>query len=210
MKTSVILILSILPIFGGKINHPGISGIERHVAGLDCSQYNVYGVQHCIAGINSEILDVTASDTQHNSEWCWAASISAVFNYYGHNVSQERIVGETFGRIENVPGSPNAILSALNKNWTDDDGNDFSVRATTIAVTPAAAAQDLAADHPLIIGTLGHAMVLTALEYDHDAYGRGNVTVATVRDPWPYNARKRYLSVQEWFSTSFLARIRVY
>jgi len=209
MKRTVILLLITLPLFGSKTGPISGPEIIHHAAGLDCSSYNAYGVQHCIAGINSEILDVTASDTQHNSEWCWAASISAVFNYYGHNISQERIVEETFGQVENVPGSPNAILSALNKRWTDDDGNAFSVRATTIAVTPAAAAQDLAADHPLIIGTLGHAMVLTALEYDHDAYGRGNVTIATVRDPWPYNARKRYLTVQEWYSTSFLARIRV-
>jgi hypothetical protein len=48
------------------------------------------------------------------------------------------------------------------------------------------AAQDLAADMPLIVGTMGHAMVLTALTYNRDGYGSGVVTGAIVRDPWPY------------------------
>jgi hypothetical protein len=70
------------------------------------------------------------------------------------------------------------------------------------------AAQDLAADMPLIIGTMGHAMVLSRLDYLVDQYGRGEVKWATVRDPWPGRGR-RVLSPQEWYNISFAARIRV-
>jgi hypothetical protein len=70
------------------------------------------------------------------------------------------------------------------------------------------ATQDLSNDMPLIIGTMGHAMVLTSLTYVRDQFGRGDVTAAVVRDPWPGNGR-RVLSAQEWYNTSFLARIRV-
>lgn len=201
MKTVIILSFFILT---------GFFDSARKPYGLQCTPYDMNGIQHCMAGIESGILDVTANDRQHATEWCWAASIEAVFSYYGHTVSQEEIVKQMFGSVVNMPGQPNVILSALNRTWTDDNGNTFQVTANSISATPATAAQDLSTDNPLIIGTLGHAMVLTALEYNHDSYGRGNVTSAIVRDPWPYNPQKRILSPQEWFNTSFLARIRVY
>src|SRR5690348_17854568 len=48
---------------------------RRKRRALVCSPFNAAGVQQCEAGIESSILDVTASDTQHASEWCWAACI---------------------------------------------------------------------------------------------------------------------------------------
>lgn len=176
---------------------------------LSCTPFNFAGVQQCQAGIQSEILDVTASDTQHASEWCWAACIEAVFSYYGHQVPQERIVKDTWGQIINMPGSPAAILSALNRKWKDEDGDEFRAFGTILGTNAVTAAQDLSQDHPLIIGALGHAMVLTSLQYATDVYSRGQVTLAVVRDPWPYNARRRALTPQEWFSINFAARIRV-
>jgi hypothetical protein len=77
------------------------------------------------------------------------------------------------------------------------------------SANPITAAQDLAQDMPLIIGTMGHAMVLTALSYVLDRSGNGSVTAAIVRDPWPDRGR-RVLSAQEWYRASFLARIRVF
>lgn len=70
------------------------------------------------------------------------------------------------------------------------------------------AAQDLTNNMPLIIGTMGHAMVLTSLRYARDVNGNGQVNAAIVRDPWP-NRGRRVLTAQEWYSTSFLVRIRV-
>jgi len=167
------------------------------------------GVQVCEVGIGSAILDVTASDRQQASEWCWAASISAVFHYYGHPVSQARIVREAFGRIVNMPGSTQEILDALNRDWTDDNGKGFRVSGDTRSASIVTAAQDLANNMPLIIGSRGHAMVLTDLVYVRDRSGRGEPRSATVRDPWPYNAQKRQLTPQEWYGVRFLARIRV-
>jgi hypothetical protein len=76
------------------------------------------------------------------------------------------------------------------------------------------AAQALVANFPLIIGTLGHATVLTALEYSSfyqmapfgPVLGPATVTAATVRDPWPERGR-RTLSAKEWFSISFAAQV---
>lgn len=177
---------------------------------LKCTDFNINGVQRCIAGIDSEILDIRASDTQHASQWCWAASIQSVFSYYGYDLPQEKIVEETWGSIVNMPSQPQQILAALNREWTDTNGNKFYVEGNSFNANAITAAQDLANDQPLIIGTLGHAMVLTALEYDRDIYGRGQVINATVRDPWPFSSRRRSLTPQEWYNTSFLARIRIY
>jgi hypothetical protein len=126
-----------------------------------------------------------------------------IFAYYGFEISQEQIVAQTWGRVVNMPGQPGQILGNLNRWWIDRSGKRLSVQGTTFQANPRTAAQDLAADHPLIIGTRGHAMVLTDLTYLHDQYGRGEVTAPVVRDPWPARAGRRALSAQEWYSTSF-------
>lgn len=175
---------------------------------LQCVDYP-NGVRTCTAGIQSAILDVKGFDTQQMNEWCWAASIQAIFQYYGHDISQERIVEETFGSIVNMPAQPYTILQALNRIWKDDDGNEFSAYAESYDANYMTAAQDLASDFPLIIGANGHAMVLTALTYSGNALGQVWLESATVRDPWPLNPRRRLLTPQEWMGVSFLARIRV-
>lgn len=176
-------------------------------ARLRCGPFIPPGMQECEAGIDSSIAHVTAR-IQRSSQWCWAACIEMVFRYYGHVVPQERIVEETWGEIVNLPGQPSQILADLNRQWTDEDGEDFEVEGDVFSANPMTAAQDLKRDMPLIIGTMGHAMVLTSLRYLTDNFGRGEVLAATVRDPWPGRGR-RILSPQEWYSTNFLARIRV-
>ncbi|MBV9157445.1 MAG: hypothetical protein JO097_14365 [Acidobacteriaceae bacterium] len=176
-------------------------------ATLACGPFFPPGVQVCEAGINSTVANVNVA-SQHATEWCWAACIETIFRYYRHAIPQERIVAETWGAIVNLPGQPLQIVADLNRQWTDEDGNKFQVRGDVFSANAITAAQDLAGDMPLIIGSMGHAMVLTSLQYVRDAYGNGSVRAATVRDPWPGRGR-RILSPQEWLSTNFLARIRV-
>lgn len=183
---------------------------ESISAATQCGSVLNSGIQQCESGIGSQMMHVAAASTagQHQSQWCWAACIEMVFRYYGYSVSQERIVRETWGQIVNLPGQPDQILQNLNRLWKDDFGRVFSVSGDVYSAEPVTAAQDLSNDMPLIIGTMGHAMVLTSLEYFRDQYARGQVTKAIVRDPWPGRGR-RVLSAQEWFSTNFLARIRI-
>jgi hypothetical protein len=198
MKKVVFLVLIILK---------GVCGFCQ--PNLQCNNFNAYGIQHCIAGIQSAFLNVV-SKKQNESEWCWAASISTVFAYYGHSVSQERVVKETFGQIENLPGDPNQILQALNRVWIDDNGTSFNVSANSLSANQITAIQDLISGNPLIIGSHGHAMVLTAIEYDHDIFNKVAVTNSIVRHPWPNNNSPRSLTISECSQYSFLARIRVY
>lgn len=178
-------------------------------AEIDCGDW-VNGLQQCVVGIRSEVIHVPASEVggQYLTQWCWAASIEMIFRYYGYVVPQERIVKETWGDIVNLPADASLILANLNRPWVDERGNRFLARGDALTANPVTAIQDLAQDRPLIIGTMGHAMVLTALTYLHDAYGRFQVIGAVVRDPWPGKGR-RELSAMEWYATRFLARIRV-
>lgn len=166
--------------------------------------------QQCTAFINSNTLNQEIFDKfQWQNEWCWAASISMIFQYYRHPLPQPEIVQQAYGGIVNLPGTPAAIMGSLNRQWTDTNGVAFSSSAQSIVVPAWRAAQDLAADHPLIIATLGHAMVLTAVTYWHDSAGRGQTIGAIVRDPWPANGVRRPLSPQELANTMMLIEVNV-
>jgi hypothetical protein len=184
-------------------------------ANVRCGDYEqtAYGpAQICDAGIPSQELDVTAQlepNVQLQSNWCWAAAISGVFAYYGHPVSQARIVREAYGGIANMPGTTRAIMGSLNRTWVDDANRPFRVSADTFSSSWITAAQDLAQNHPLIVGSLGHAMILTAAEYLRYGNGNGTVRGVIVRDPWPNNPRRRALTTREAYGVQLLIRIRV-
>lgn len=179
-------------------------------ARLACGPFVPPGVQQCMAGLDSSLAHATATGGgQQLSQWCWAACIAMVFRYYGMNVPQAQIVQQTFGQTVNLPSQPGQILANLNRQWIDASGCQFGVSGDAFTANPVTASQDLAQDMPLIIGTMGHAMVLTSITYVRDQFGNGNVTAAVVRDPWPGRGR-RVLSPQEWHGTSFLVRIRVH
>lgn len=188
--------------------------------GLPDSAEAVWGCQDmphrrvCKVGLPSEMAHIQA---QEMNQWCWAACISMIFRYYGHPVSQARIVKETFGTIVNMPGQPHQILGALNRPWVDDRGNPFRTGSNMGDAHVVQAAQDLAQNQPLIVGTHGHAMVLTSLEYffpvfmtpQGPALGPAQITNAIVRDPWMQRAR-RSLNANEWRDIMFAAQVRVF
>lgn len=173
----------------------------------------------CTSGLPSAVVHQNAvGQRQQQSNWCWAACIAMVFDYNGHAVSQARIVKEAYGDIVNMPASTDTILRKLNRSWVDDDGDDFAVRSGRGRTTPQAAAHDLAANYPLIIGTRNHAVVLTSLTYGSpyirtpSGWRRGPVRIleAVVRDPWPSSPSRRVLTPAEWAGVRFAARIRVW
>lgn len=132
-------------------------------------------------------------DAQYQSQWCWAAVVSAVFNYHKHPVRQERIVQEVYGGIVNLPAFSGVVIaSQLNKNWLDDNGKSFSARlngaydvdASVNTITNVMIIEELTNNKPLVIANRSHAMVLTSVSYypNYPAYG---IVKAQVFDPWP-------------------------
>jgi len=125
---------------------------------------------------------------QHQDEWCWAASISNVFRYYGHPVAQERIVQEVWGSITDMPGYPAQIAQSLNRSWTDDNGKRFTARLTAAydaqngvnAINNVIIANNLAGNRPLVMCNTHHCMVITEMTYT-----QAQVLSIGVFDPWP-------------------------
>lgn len=179
----------------------------KALALLNCRNSG-YGYDQCEAGIDTGVLNrtVEAVGGQHWDQWCWAACIEMVFRYYGYVVPQERIVQETWGSIVNMPGYPEHILGNLNRSWIDDNGRRFRSQGDSNSATAAVAAQDLAQDRPLIVGTMGHAMLLTAMLYT-TGY-QGQIISAVVRDPEP-GVGRRLMTPQELMNVFFLARVWV-
>ena len=181
---------------------------ERLVAELSCVN-DQFGVRTCQAGIDPNKMD-TAYAAQERSQWCWAACLEMVFTYWRHPVPQEEIVRRTWGADVNMPAQPYQIVRDLNRAWVDSDGNNFRVAGDVFSANATTAAYDLADDCPLIVGSLGHAMVVTAITYQGmpNPYSAANVVSVTVRDPWP-GMGKRFLTPQEYYGSLLLARIRV-
>jgi hypothetical protein len=133
------------------------------------------------------------ADVQHQSQWCWAACISMIFRYYGHGVSQQRIVSEVYGVPANMPaGSGRVVAQQLNRRWIDDAGNAFRSSVTAAYDYDAGVGNmdnawminELRNNRPFIMGARTHAMVVTKIVYDGGAAGIAVRQVGIV-DPWP-------------------------
>lgn len=191
----------------------GVSLSSPILAAAQCSQPlvhpNGYALRQCTVGIPGNVMQFVAA-RQNNSQWCWAACIQMMFRVYGYDLPQELLVQQTWGALVNMPAQPEQIMRALNRTYVDRAGRRFRAVGDAFSVNLATAIDDLSNNSPLIVGALGHATVLTALNYTESNVGERQVTSATVRDPWPDNPSRRTLSPQEWYNINFAARIRCY
>lgn len=164
------------------------------------------GAQECISSVNLQKFAQTAYETQQATEWCWAASISMIWAFYGHPVAQTEIVTGTFGQLLNQGGQPWQIFQALNGDRVGDNGVPFVSTVTglydalsgydNISYTDIGGSLDQ--NRPVLIGTQNpdgsgaHATVLSSLEYlvpygyPIEVFPDGsNIVNAVVFDPWP-------------------------
>ena len=130
------------------------------------------------------------NDPQRQPEWCWAASVSDVFRYYGHPISQETIVRAVYGTTVNLPAfSSEKIAELLNRDWKDDNGKRFRSRLTAAydalagvnAINNAIMIENLRASRPLVVCNTHHCMVITEATFT-----QFRVLSVGVFDPWPY------------------------
>ena len=76
------------------------------------SHSSAQGVRRSSVALNRPLFA-----SQQASQWCWAASISNLFAYHGHDVSQARIVSEVYGSVANMRGGDysNTVTSPQQK-----------------------------------------------------------------------------------------------
>lgn len=142
---------------------------------------------------------------QYKDNWCWAACVQMVLDYYGLFVSQSRIVERTYGDDYDFTANKNNIISALN-GWHI---NGYTVRASFERYKNAKALIDAIANgQPLIIGlneqyaSTGHAYLLTHIFFTRDF--QGNMTPSRVVVVNPANSGDLEESL-DW--TEFYKRI---
>lgn len=180
------------------------------------------GPQSCRAQVNIPKL-IAAINVQECPEWCWAASISMIFAFYGHPTDQKKIVAQTYGDVVCFPaGATKTIAVDLSREWEDDDGDAF--KSTIVGVyDPANQAvnldnasliEELANDHPLLTCNATHAMVVYAASYA-PTLGEPYIGEIDVVDPWPASPRTHPLNAMDsrasisGGSMTFLATVRV-
>lgn len=144
---------------------------------------------------------------QKKTQWCWAACIESLLSYHGVKVPQEIIVQRTFGGLHNEPGYPHQIVGNMNRTDTDVRGRHYSVQATHYGtINPVVMANELLRNKPMIVGSQGHATVLTGMKYQKTNMGT-NIEQVTVYDPW-FGAIRTY-KPSEWGNMNFAAKVDV-
>lgn len=145
-----------------------------------------------------------AATLQQCPEWCWAASISMVFKFFGHPVDQKSIVKQTYGALVCRTSANQEIGSDLSRSWTDDNGDSFTssvtaaydVDAGIVAIDNAIIVNELLNQRPLLYCNSHHAMVVCAVDYRPSLAGPV-IDAVYVMDPWPPAQRVHALSQAE-------------
>ncbi len=176
--------------------------------------------QPVYVGIQSETFGYFAS-SQHNTNWCWAASIQMIFNYYGIAITQEQIVARSYGvgptgLLPDWTGNTDVITANLN-NWSvDNGGRQYMVRAYCYPgpPTPAYLIQELSQKRPVLIGyqsgpSSGHIVVITACSYINTDNGP-LIESIVVRDPWPDEENAANQGRKEWTGIELASKIQAH
>jgi hypothetical protein len=110
---------------------------------------------------------------QEMPNWCWAASISNIFAFYGHTVTQKDIVYAATGKKADSTASPAMIAAQVNRPWADADGEKFEahlaaaydVFAHVLAINNRYIVNELSHGRPLLVCNTHHCMVITAVDF---------------------------------------------
>ena len=160
---------------------------------------------------------------QQCEAWCWAASISMIFHFYGHPLMQAEIVAATFGAVICVPsGNTTNIAADLSRTYIDDQGVLFNSSLTAAydffwginTFDNQLIVNTLNSNNPLLYCNTHHAMVVYSVDYIPTA-GEPNIVAVNVVDPWPFSQPTHPLSAAEMVPANlggemtFLASVRV-
>lgn len=146
----------------------------------------------------SDFSAIATFGKQRNTNWCWAACIQMVLNYYNIPVAQEQIVKRTLGKLADKPADPNMMFKALNGWEVDIFGNKVLINSNYYSTSTKEITTFLATEKPLIVGlqqsgtNIGHAYVLIGMYYQtiKDNQGKTNYVPHSVLliDPFPGNS----------------------
>lgn len=160
-------------------------------------------------GINTEQMNYVAA-RQLNSQWCWAACIKMVLNYYGVSITQKQIVARTYkanelGHLPNWPATFKTIHKNLNNWGIDNNGITYKVSAKIFsgAPHPRILLTELNNKRPIVLAysngdNTGHAVIITGASYEV-RNGSPRIKTVVVRDPWPNDENKKTFGRVEYY-----------
>jgi len=159
-------------------------GVGSVVAETTCRPIKDFrwpGLEECIT--KARIVSRPASQKQ--PLWCWAASLSMIYGALGHPISQESIVMQNFGSLQNLSSGPFSItVGRMNRTYKDDNGDTFT-SSTQQIYTMDQAREALDDDIPLLYSTNAHATVQTELTYQQAPGGPMVIKGGKLWDPLP-------------------------
>lgn len=157
-----------------------------------CGEPNAAGIQLCSSGLDAAQI-AQMRIVQEKSQWCWAASIAMVFSHHGFRVAQEDIVRTQFSDAADQPLHATLLAPAAQRAWKDQGGRSFFASVTTgdalarrFLFKDDTVIRELRAQRPLIVGALGHAMVLVQVHWERfTAQDAVRIVGGVVIDPAP-------------------------
>ena len=171
-------------------------------------------------GIPDKEFDYNAA-AQENIQWCWAASIQMVLNYYGLKVNQNQVVAKSYppddnGKLPDWPATYDLITINLN-NWTIPyNGTLHHVHANMGegAPSPSSLITELSEGRPVILAFetgehSTHAIVVTGCKYLSSNLGP-LVRNIIARDPWPDKHNVQTVGFNEYPAKSLSDLVKAY
>ena len=192
-----------------KIRHTVATGVLL-AAFLSCqASAEVFQVAYNFYNAGVQTINFSTAKQKGNF-WCWAACIEMVLKYHGMDVTQEAMVQKIYGSLVDKTGDPMQILQALTGTGTNDTGGTSRVYAEGYQGLYPYFIQDLINGYPLIVGLnfgtgIGHAVVLTAVSFQTDAYGNFYPASVVIRDPLPTNIDRQEIPFQQFMSGCFFS-----
>lgn len=176
----------------------GFASAQYYPDGNNSSQQN-YNNNYNQNQVQSVILDdfQFATASQEQSQWCWAACITMVLNYYDIPCTQEEVVMRTYGTLVNYPARDLYQIAQYLNGWgMDRQGREVVVEAGTYEYAPfEGIINELEAGRPFIIGVgngySGHVVVCYGVDW-MNTYDGPYVTDFYVYDPWPGNGHSQW------------------
>lgn len=184
------------------------------------STIHLFGQDLQFVGIPNKEFDYDAA-AQENVQWCWAASIQMVLNYYGLQVNQDQVVEKSYprdenGNLPNWPATYELITNNLNRWVIPYGGTLHHVRSEMGegAPSPSDLVEELSNGRPVILAFetnhhSTHAIVVTGCMYKESNQGP-LVRNIFARDPWPDKKNVNSVGLNQYPARSLADLVRAY
>jgi hypothetical protein len=146
--------------------------------------------QPATVGIPTSQFNFVAA-TQLRTEWCWAASIQMVLNWYNVPVKQADVVNRIYHKTTDVAATEDAMTLALSGTAYDRRGHKVFLHTERQQGTPSATLliSEMQNRRPMLVTVRSahrmlHALVITSVDTIPDKTGQ-TITAITFRDPRP-------------------------